>query len=198
MTEKEKMLAGLAYLPRDPELMEMHHRARKFMREFNSLDSKSFSKKQKIMKEYLGTVGENVWIEAPFYCDYGENIHIGEGSFVNMNCVFLDVNPILIGKNTLIAPSVQIYTAYHPKFSKDRILWNESGRSEYITLGKRVEIGSQTWIGGGVIILPGVKIGDQVTVGAGSVVTKDIPSGSIAIGNPCVVVGGDPSLEKSL
>ncbi len=188
MTEKEKMLSGEPYYPRDPELIKMYHRARVFMREFNSMDSNQFNQKQKLMKEYLGFVGVDVWIESPFYCDYGENIHIGEGSFLNMNCTLLDVNLIRIGKNTLLAPSVQIYTALHPINSLDRIKTNEKNKSWYITQGKPVEIGDQVWIGGGTIILPGVKIGNRSTIGAGSVVTKNIPEGVLAFGNPCKII----------
>ncbi|GGF28255.1 maltose O-acetyltransferase [Echinicola rosea] len=191
MTEKEKMLAGQLYNTLDPTLIAQYHKARKLIKAYNILDSENMDERKTILSNLLGNMGKNVWIEAPFYCDYGENIHIGEETFVNMNCTFLDDNLIKIGKNGLIAPGVHIYTAIHPLKASDRIK-NPSERNDgepiYRTASKPVTIGDNVWIGGNVCIMPGVSIGDNVTIGAGSVVTKNIPSDVLAFGNPCKVI----------
>ncbi|QDH78469.1 sugar O-acetyltransferase [Echinicola soli] len=191
MTEKEKMLAGQLYNTLDPELIAQYHKARKLIKIYNALDSENMDERNTILISLLGKKGKNVWIEAPFYCDYGENIRIGEETFVNMNCTFLDDNLIKIGKNGLIAPGVQIYTANHPLKASERIKSppdRKEGEPIYRTCSKPVTIGDNVWIGGNVCIMPGVNIGDNVTIGAGSVVTKDIPSNVLAFGNPCKVV----------
>nr|BFF40230.1 hypothetical protein BACY1_20350 [Tenacibaculum mesophilum] len=121
-----------------------------------------------------------------FFCDYGENISIGENTFINTNCMFLDNNKITIGKNCLIAPYVQIYTATHPIKASDRII-NSNNTTHYLTSTKPVTIGDNVWIGGNSIIFPGVSIGNNVTIGAGSTVTKNIPSDVLAFGNPCEI-----------
>ena len=167
MTEKQKMLAGQAYNSRDPELIEAYHKARKLFHEYNALASDQAD------------------------CDYGENICIGENTFINMNCIFLDDNKITIGKNGLIAPCVQIYTATHPLKATERIRPQEDqdgDQASYLTLTKPVTIGDNTWVGGNTVIMPGVEIGNNVTIGAGSVVTKSIPDNVLAFGNPCKVV----------
>lgn len=187
MTEKEKMLAGQVYNTRDPELIEMYHRARKLMQAYNLLDSRDLAKREEILTALLGHKGKGVWIEAPFFCDYGENIHIGDDTFVNVNCMFLDDNVIRIGKNGLIGPYVQIYTASHPLWAQDRIIQATDSQPSYLTSTQPVTIGDNVWIGGNTVILPGITIGDNVTIGAGSVVTKDIPGDVLALGNPCVV-----------
>ncbi|NKI32978.1 sugar O-acetyltransferase [Croceivirga thetidis] len=186
MTEKEKMLGGLAYDSRDPELLEMYHRARSLLLDYNTLNSRMLEERIAILAKLLGTCGLGVWIETPFFCDYGTNISIGANTFVNTNCMFLDNNTIEIGENGLIAPYVQIYTATHPIKASERIHIND-GKSRYVTSTKPVRIGDNVWIGGNSIIFPGVTIGDNVTIGAGSVVTKDIPSNVFAFGNPCSV-----------
>ncbi|ARS35796.1 sugar O-acetyltransferase [Pontibacter actiniarum] len=186
MTEKYKMLRGDHYDSRDPELLEMYHRARKLMRTYNNFDSELSNEREHILAELLGYKGSGVWIEAPFFCDYGENISIGVNTFVNANCMFLDNNKITVGENGLIAPSVQIYTASHPLKASDRIVQSVSG-TRYLTSSKPVAIGNNVCIGGNSVIFPGVTIGDNVTVGAGSVVTKDIPDNTLAFGNPCEV-----------
>ena len=187
MTEKEKMLAGEPYNSRDAELLGMYHRARKLMQAYNSLDSELLEKHQEILEDLLGSVGSGVWIEAPFFCDYGSNIHIGENTFVNVNCMFLDNNSIRIGKNGLIAPYVQIYTASHPLKASDRLI-QEGGTTRYLTSAQPVNIGDNVWIGGNSVVFPGVTIGNNVTIGAGSVVTKDVPDDVLAVGNPCRVL----------
>lgn len=187
MTEKQKMLQGLAYDSRDPELLALYHTARALMQRYNTLDSTALEKRGEILHEMLGEVGQGVWIEAPFYCDYGELIHIGEGTFVNANCMFMDNNHIRIGANSLIGPAVHIYTATHPLKASERIVKTTEG-SRYITASKPVYIGDNVWIGGQVVICPGVTIGDNVTIGAGSVVTKDVPDNVLVLGHPAKIV----------
>lgn len=180
------MLNGDYYDSRNSELIKMYHKARKLLKEYNNLDSKLIQKREQILIKLFEFKGSGVWIETPFFCDYGENISIGENTFVNTNCMFLDNNKITIGKNGLIAPYVQIYTATHPLKASERII--ENGKeSRYLTSTKPVTIGNNVWIGGNSVIFPGVTIGNNVTIGAGSVVTKDIPDNVLAFGNPCEV-----------
>lgn len=189
MTEREKMLAGELYDCGDTELLCQWHKAKDLTKEYNNLKSDDNINKERILTELLGGKGKNIWITAPFYVDYGNNIYFGNNCEVNMNCTFLDDNEIIIGDNALIAPNVQIYTAFHPTNSKDRFgEKTDDGFSFCKTITAPVKIGNDVWIGGGSIILPGVTIGDNVTIGAGSVVTKSIPSNTIAYGNPCRVV----------
>lgn len=190
MTEREKMLAGELYDCGDKELLERWHKAKNLVKEYNSIDSEDLDEKKKILSELLGGKGKNLWITAPFYADYGNNIYFGNNCEVNMNCTFLDDNRIIIGDNALIAPNVQIYTAFHPTNAAERFgKPKEDGSFEFCkTQTAPVIIGNNVWIGGGAIIMPGVTIGDNVVVGAGSVVTRDIPSNKIAYGNPCRVV----------
>ena len=187
MTEKEKMLSSNFYDSRDPELLEWYHSARKSLKKYNNLDSTETEEREGILNKLFGSKGNNVWIEAPFFCDYGKNISIGENTFVNTNCMFIDNNKITIGKNGLIAPYVQIYTAEHPLKASERII-NSNNETKYLTSSKPVSIGDNVWIGGNSIIFPGVSIGDNVTIGAGSVVTKSIPSNVLAYGNPCKII----------
>lgn len=185
-SEKEKMLTGEVYNSRDPELLERYHIARELILEFNQLSSRNLLTKTQILHDLLGEVGDGVWIEAPFYCDYGENIRLGKNTFLNFNCLLLDDNLITIGKNGLIGPNVQIYTAYHPLTAQDRIIADPEER--YLTQSKPVHIGDNVWIGGNTLIMPGVTIGNNVTIGAGSLVTKDIPDNCLALGSPCKVI----------
>ncbi|MBD1914255.1 MULTISPECIES: sugar O-acetyltransferase [unclassified Leptolyngbya] len=179
-TEKEKMLAGELYLASDPELVTERTHARRLMYEYNLSSPDDGEGRSSLLQQLLGHCGNNVWIEPPFYCDYGINIHFEDGVYLNFNCVLLDCAPIHIGANTLIAPAVQIYTAYHPT--------DPATRTTGLELAAPITIGKNVWIGGGAIICPGVTIGDNTTIGAGSVVAKSIPSGVIAVGNPCRVV----------
>ncbi|WP_432205453.1 sugar O-acetyltransferase (plasmid) [Cetobacterium somerae] len=190
MTEREKMLAGLLYDCGDSELLAQWHKAKDLIRSYNQIDSNNLEEKNAILTELLGGKGKNLWITAPFFVDYGNNIYFGNNCEVNMNCTFLDDNKIIIGDNALIAPNVQIYTAFHPLNAIDRFgKIKEDGTFEFCkTQTAPVIIGDNIWIGGGVIILPGVTIGNNVVIGAGSVVTKDIPSDSLAFGNPCKVI----------
>lgn len=189
LTEKQKMLAGEPYNSRDPELIARYHLARQLLRQFAEADSTDPNGRATALTRLLGRVGRNVWIEPPFFCDYGENILIGDDVFINYNCVLLDDNLIEIGDGVLIGPAAQIYTASHPIAAQERILTSADGRPEgYLTTTKPVRIGNRVWIGGGAIILPGVEIGAGTTIGAGSVVTRSIPANCFAVGNPCRVV----------
>lgn len=189
MSELEKMLAGELYDCGDPELLKLWHRGKNLARDYALLDSEQMEKKQQLLRELLGGFGENLWICAPFFVDYGCNIYFGNNCEVNMNCTFLDDNKIIIGDYALIAPNVQIYTAYHPTHCLDRFQKSAEETFNFcITKSAPVVIGDHVWIGGGTIILPGVTIGNNVVIGAGSVVTHDIPNDVIAYGNPCHVI----------
>lgn len=190
MREREKMLAGQLYDCGDAELLTQWHKAKNLAREYNQLDSTNTAAKDRILTELLGGRGANLWITAPFYVDYGNNIYFGNNCEVNMNCTFLDDNRIVIGDNALIAPNVQIYTAFHPTNAADRFgPQKEDGSFAFCkTQTAPVIIGNNVWIGGGAILLPGVHIGNNVVIGAGSVVTRDIPDNTVACGNPCRVV----------
>ena len=190
MTEREKMLAGQLYDCGDPELLTQWHKAKDLIRDYNQTDSADARTKDRILGELLGGRGKNLWITAPFYADYGNNIYFGNNCEVNMNCTFLDDNRIVIGDNALIAPNVQIYTAFHPTSAAKRFgPPREDGSFAFCkTQTAPVIIGDNVWIGGGAILLPGVTIGSNTVIGAGSVVTKDIPSNVVALGNPCRVI----------
>ncbi|MCG8308830.1 MAG: sugar O-acetyltransferase [Cytophagales bacterium] len=180
MTEKEKMLAGELYNADDPHLKTDRRNARLLIKKYNDSTDEQILLRKEILSELIGGYSKGLYIEPPFYCDYGSNITVGEKVYFNFNCVVLDVNRIAIGDNTLFGPNVQIYSATHPMDYKIRRAWLE--------LGKPVTIGSDVWIGGSAIICPGVTIGDRSVIGAGSVVTRDIPSDTFAAGNPCKVI----------
>jgi maltose O-acetyltransferase len=178
-TEREKMLAGEMYDPLVPELVAARLRARELCQAFNTARATNESERRRILRELLGSGGDDVSIQPPFYCDYGSNIYLGRNCYFNFNCVVLDVCPVRVGDYTLFGPGVQIYTATHPENAELR-------RKE--EFGKPVEIGTDVWVGGAAIICPGVTIGPRAIIGAGSVVTRDIPAGVLAVGNPCRVV----------
>lgn len=186
-TEREKMLSGELYDCGDAALLARWHRAKDLMLAYNQTVSEDAERKKALLRELLGGFGENLWITPPFYVDYGENIFFGRNCEVNLNCTFLDANVIRIGDNALIAPNVQIYTAFHSANARERFgaPRADGGIAFCKTQSAPVTIGDGVWIGGGVIVLPGVTIGDNVVVGAGSVVTHDIPANTIAFGNPC-------------
>ena len=190
MTEKEKMLTGQVYDCSDSELLTQWHKAKNLIRDYNQTDSENLQEKECILNELLGGRGKNLWITPPFYVDYGNNIYLGNDCEINMNCTFLEDNKIMIGDTALIAPNVQLYTAFHPTNADDRFgeLNEDNAFQLWKTQTAPVTIGDNVWIGGGAIILPGVTIGDNVVIGAGSVVTKDIPSNTIAYGNPCRII----------
>ena len=180
MNQKERMLAGLPYKAWLDGLAEERLENKKRIYKYNNLPPDTEKEQEELIKEILGKTGENVHIEAPFHCDYGYNIEVGENFFANYNLTVLDVGKVRIGKNAQIAPNVSIYTAGHP-------IHPESRNSGY-EYGIEVTIGDNVWIGGNVCIMPGVTVGDNVVIGAGSVVTKDIPDSVIAVGNPCRIV----------
>jgi maltose O-acetyltransferase len=173
------MLAGELYDPFDPALVTARERARDLCGALNATREGQQDERRRLLRELFGTGGDTVWMQPPFYCDYGSNIELGERVFFNFNCVVLDVCRVRIGDFALFGPAVQIYTPLHPLDAELR------RRQE---LGKPVEIGSDVWVGGGAIILPGVRIGARAVIGAGSVVTRDIPEGVLAAGNPCRVI----------
>lgn len=187
-TEKEKMLAGEYYNAGDEELLTRWHLAKKLTKEYNQADSRDRETLDNILDQLLGSKGDNVWITAPLYVDYGENIHVGNNCEINMNCVFLDCNKIIIGDNSGIGPNVQIYAVTHPVRPEERLSHYEGVFPFWNTFSAPVTIGSNVWIGGGSVILPGVTIGDNTTIGAGSLVNKDIPANCLAVGHPCKVV----------
>lgn len=178
-SEKERMLAGELYDPLDPELVGARERARDLCQDLNATRERDQEARRSILKALFGTGGESVWMQPPFFCDYGSNILLGERVFFNFNCVVLDVCVVKVGDFTLFGPAVQIYTAMHPMNAELR------RKQEF---AKSIEIGSDVWVGGGAIICPGVKIGSKSVIGAGSVVTRDIPAGVFAAGNPCRVI----------
>lgn len=179
-TEKQKMLLGKLYNARDPELSSERVKARLLLKALNDSREDEEEKRNGILKELLPHSGKDFWLQPPFYCDYGTNIIIGDGVFFNFNCVVLDVMQVSIGSRTMFGPNVQIYTATHPI--------NFRERASGLEYAKPISIGEDVWIGGSVVICPGVTIGDRSVIGAGSVVTKDIPSDVFAAGNPCKVI----------
>jgi len=180
MTEKEKMLSGELYDPEDPILVAERHHARLLFQQINQMTDVQKKERNQLFYQLFGTAGENLWIEPPFYCDYGYNIKLGKQVFMNFNCCILDVMEVHIGDQTMLGPNVQIYTATHPMNANERC----SGRE----FAKPIRIGRQVWIGGGAIICPGVTIGDGVVIGAGAVVTKDVPDNVFVAGNPARVI----------
>ncbi|HYC04934.1 MAG TPA: sugar O-acetyltransferase [Azospirillaceae bacterium] len=178
-THKARMLAGELYDPMDPELVAGRERARDLCQALNATREADRDGRRRLLVELFGTGGDSVWMQPPFHCDYGSNIHLGERVFFNFNCVVLDVCPVRIGSFTLFGPGVQILTPLHPMDPELR------RREEY---GSPVEIGQDVWVGAGALILPGVGIGDRAVIGAGSVVTRDVPAGMFAAGNPCRVI----------
>ena len=178
MTEREKMLAGQLYNAFDPPLVQARLRAKRLCAELNARTEDDPARRA-VLEQLFGAGGDTVGLTSPFFCDYGSHIELGEKVFFNFNCVVLDVCKVTIGSFTLFGPAVQVYTPLHPLDAQLR------RRQEY---GKPVTIGSDVWIGGGAIILPGVQVGDRAVIGAGSVVTRDIPAGVLAAGNPCRVI----------
>jgi maltose O-acetyltransferase len=178
-SEREKMLAGEPYDPLDPELVAARDRARDLCQTLNATREGEQDERRRILLELFSAGGDTVWMQPPFYCDYGANIELGTRVFFNFNCVVLDVCLVRIGDYTLFGPAVQILTPVHPL--------NAALRRQQ-EFGRPVEIGSDVWVGGGALILPGVRIGSRTVIGAGSVVTRDIPDGVFAAGNPCRVI----------
>jgi maltose O-acetyltransferase len=170
-SENEKMLAGELYRAGDPQLVAERRRCRELLRRLPDDPA--------VLDELLGHRGEHAEVVSPFACDYGYNISLGAHAFVNFNCVFLDPAPITIGERAQIGPGVQLLTADHPLDAETR--------REGLENAKPISIGAGAWLGGGVIVLPGVRVGEESVIGAGSVVTRDVPPGALAVGNPARV-----------
>lgn len=194
MTEKEKMAAGLLYDANyDRELMEARTRCKDICHEFNGLYPSEEEKQKGLLKGLLGKTGEEFRVTAPFWCDYGFNIELGENFYVNHNCVILDCAKVTFGDNVFVGPDCGFYTAGHPIDVKQR--------NQGLEYARPIHVGDNVWIGGGVRVLPGVSIGEGAVIGSGSVVTKDIPPRVIAAGNPCRVIReikeeSEPDREK--
>ena len=179
-SQRERMLAGELYIADDPELAAEMQRAARLTRRFNTGDPSDLQAQAAILRELLGSLGEGAVIRPPLSCDYGYQIHIGQGTFINYGAVFLDVAPVTIGEDVQVGPNVQFLTATHPVDAATRRAKWESARP--------ITIADNVWLGGGVIILPGISIGENTVVGAGAVVTKDLPANVVAVGNPARVV----------
>jgi maltose O-acetyltransferase len=178
-SERELMLAGELYDALDAELVAARERARDLCQSLNATRERETDARRAILRELVGRGVDTVWIQPPFFCDYGTNIELGERVFFNFNCIVLDVCPVRIGDYTMFGPAVQILTPLHPMNAVAR-----RGK-EY---GAPIEIGSDVWVGGGALIMPGVRIGARAVIGAGSVVTRDVPDAVFAAGNPCRVI----------
>jgi maltose O-acetyltransferase len=178
-SEKAKMLAGELYDPRDPELVEAFNRVRDLLLLYNQTSEHDAGERRRLLEQILG-YPTDAWIQPPFFCDYGTNIRLGSGVYMNYNCVVLDVMPVTIGDRTMFGPAVQVLTPMHPMDAAER--------RKGLEYAKPVSIGADVWVGGGAIICPGVTIGDETVIGAGSVVTRDIPARVFAAGNPCRVI----------
>jgi maltose O-acetyltransferase len=179
-TEKEKMLSGELYNASDSHLRSERRKTRSLLKKYNDSEDEHNLLRKEILRELIGGYSKGLYIEPPFYCDYGTNISVGEDVYLNFNCVVMDANKVTIGARTRIGPNVQIYAATHPM--------EYQIRAEALELGIPVKIGEDVWISGSVIICPGVTIGDRTVIGAGSIVTKDIPPDSFAAGNPCKII----------
>ncbi|MDQ0254781.1 maltose O-acetyltransferase [Evansella vedderi] len=179
-TEKEKMLAGEMYDPADSELVKDRENARRLVRLYNETLESDGGKRTKLLKELLGSTGENVFMEPNIRFDYGYNTHVGENFFANFDCVILDVCEVRFGDNCMLAPSVHIYTATHPLDPVER----NSGK-EY---AKPIIFGNNVWIGGSAVINPGIRVGDNVVIASGTVVTKDVPDNVVVGGNPARII----------
>jgi len=179
-TEKEKMLAGDLYHAADTELLTERRHAQQILVRYNAAPDDGEMLRTDLLRDFLGAVGEGTVVLPTFTCDYGYNISLGRNVFINYHCIFLDCAPIAIGDDVQIGPAVQLYTAQHPLDAKVRRSGLESASP--------IRIGTDAWIGGGVVVLPGVTIGDRSIVGAGSVVVHDVPPDSLVVGNPARIV----------
>jgi maltose O-acetyltransferase len=186
-TEREKMLAGEPYDPMDAVLVAARTRARDLCRVLNATAEAQDAERREVLKQLFATGGDTVWMQPPFFCDYGANIELGERVFFNFNCIVLDVCRVTIGDYTLFGPGVQVLTPLHPFDAQTR------RREEF---GRPISIGSDVWVGAGALILPGVQIGSRSIIGAGSVVTRDVPDDVFAAGNPCRVIRAVDANDK--
>jgi maltose O-acetyltransferase len=179
-SEKEKMLAGELYDASDPVLVAERERARERTRQYNGTAPDEHERRETLLRELFGSVGDDVSVEPPVRCDYGYNVHVGDGFYANVDCVFLDVCRIDVGRNCLLGPGVHVYTATHPIDAATRIEGPERGDP--------VTVGDDVWLGGRAVINPGVTVGDRSVVASGAVVTRDVPSDVVVGGNPATVV----------
>ena len=179
-SQKERMLSGDLYIADDPELAKDFHKAKRLLREYNQTTEYQEADRQAILKDLFKQSGKKIHIEPPFHTDYGCNTVIGENFYSNYDCIILDIANVKIGDNVMFGPRVGLYTAGHPI---DAVI-----RNEHYEYGKPITIGDNVWVGGNVVFNPGVTVGDNVVIGSGSIVTKDIPSSVIAVGNPCKVL----------
>lgn len=179
-TEKQKMLAGELYNPGlDPQLKADEIANKAWMARYNAMMDSSAEQRHALLTEHFAKVGKGCVVRPPFFCDFGYNITLGDGVFLNFNCIILDIMPVTIGDRTQIGPAVQIYAADHPR--------DAATRAKGLEFGRPVTIGADVWIGGGAIIVPGVTVGDGAVIGAGSVVTRNVPAGATVVGNPARV-----------
>ena len=189
MTEKEKMLAGMIYdANNDPALIEERLKCKELCRDYNDLRPCQTVERETLLREILGEVKKGILIEQPFHCDYGYNIRVGKNFYANFNLVILDEAPVTFGDNVFVAPNCGFYTAGHPIDAKER--------NRGLEYARPIMVGNNVWIGAGVSVLPGVTIGDNCVIGAGSVVNRDIPSNTLAAGNPCKVIKIIPNNSK--
>lgn len=179
-SQKERMLSGDLYIADDPELAKDFHKAKRLLREYNQTTEYQEADRQAILKDLFKQSGKKIHIEPPFHTDYGCNTVIGENFYSNYDCIILDIANVKIGDNVMFGSRVGLYTAGHPI---DAVI-----RNEHYEYGKPITIGNNVWVGGNVVFNPGVTVGDNVVIGSGSIVTKDIPSSVIAVGNPCKVL----------
>jgi maltose O-acetyltransferase len=182
VNQQEKMVRGEPYEASDPVLVAARVRARLLTQRLATLDPADHDEHNRVLRDLLGEFGADSWIEAPFYCDYGVQIRVGARVFVNMDCIFLDAAPITLGDDVQLGPGVQLLTSDHPRDAAQRAALLESAHP--------ISIGARAWLGGGTIVLPGVEIGGDAVIGAGSVVTRSVPPGVTAAGNPCRVIKG--------
>lgn len=181
------MITGKSYNPLDPELTEKRAYAREIINQFKAISYENWNAKRLLYNSFFGKVGKELFIEQPFICDYGFNIFWGDHVYVNFDCIFLDSAPIYIGDRVMIAPSVKLFTATHPL--------DHARRTNGLEYAKSIIIEEDVWVGGGVIVNPGIKIGARSVIGSGSVVTRDVPAGVMAAGNPARVI---KSIDKEL
>lgn len=179
-SELEKMLTGELYNAYDTQLVDLRAKARTLLSQYNQTPYEQIEERKLLLKQLLGNFNGNIDIQAPFYCDYGCNIFAGENLYANFNCVILDCAKVFLGNNVFLGPNVQLYAGTHPLIASERI--------KGLEFALPINIGNNVWLGGGVIVCPGVTIGDNTTIGAGSIVVKDIPSNVLAAGNPCRVI----------
>lgn len=189
-TEWQKMVAGELYNPLDEEIAAGRDRSRRIARRFNATTEAEMEERTALLRELLGSAKHGIYIEPPFTCDYGSNVHVGERFYCNFDCVFLDTAPIRIGDRVMLGPGVHIYTPCHPLQKDDRA----SGRE----FAKPVNIGNDVWIGGRAVICPGVTIGDGAVIAAGAVVTRDVPPDTVVAGNPARPIRTIDQSEREL